>query len=150
MYSNQLTGTIPKELRWRYIFYFDIGRNQMTGRLPSDFAKSSVEMRHLHLDHNDFRGTLPDEYIEIGNGRLESLSIDHNRLTGTVPGEREFYHKLVQYTLHSNRFDRIDRDNCRMEVPEGEMVEFKYVHVVFGLVFLTLLLFPWRKEFRNH
>jgi len=59
-----------------------------------------------------------------------SFSIDHNRLTGTVPGKRDLYNKLVQYTLHSNKFTAINSMNCRMEVPQGEMVEFRYVRFV--------------------
>ena len=111
------------------VVYFDIGRNQMTGKLPKDIGEKFVALRHRHFDHNDFRGTLPESYNTVGNGRLESFSIDHNRLTGTVPGERDLYNKLVQYTLHSNRFGNIDSDNCRMELPQGEMVEFRYVRV---------------------
>ncbi|OEU20277.1 L domain-like protein, partial [Fragilariopsis cylindrus CCMP1102] len=120
VYSNQLTGTIPDDLRLRNVIYFDIGRNSLTGKLPNDIGTKFISLRHLYLDHNDFRGTIPDSYNTVGNGRLESFSIDHNRFTGTVPGERSMYNKLVQYTLHSNQFDRIDSDNCRIEVPQGE------------------------------
>ena len=181
LYSNQLTGTLPKDLRFRRVTYFDVGRNQLTGKIPEELGENMVTLRHLHLDHNDFRGTLPKEYNDVGNGRLESFSINHNRLTGTyyyvcmcvyrchaprfkniklhvlflsyfcrfllnnyhlhvsfgwlcpcsfffkgtVPGERSLYNKLVQYTLHNNRFDRMDQDTCRIEVPQGECVELR-------------------------
>merc|ERR1712238_420663 len=125
IYSNQFTGTIPDHLRLRNLFYSDVGRNLLTGKLPSDLGESFVSLRHLHLDHNDFRGTIPSSYNKVGNGRLESFSLNHNRLTGTVPGDREHYNKLVQYTLHENRFSRIQINNCRLEVPQGECVEFR-------------------------
>mmetsp|Transcript_22456 Transcript_22456/g.48855 ORF Transcript_22456/g.48855 Transcript_22456/m.48855 type:complete len:607 (+) Transcript_22456:196-2016(+) len=125
LYSNQLTGTLPQNMRLRNVYYFDVGRNKLTGKLPEDIGEKFVSLRHLYFDRNNFRGTLPEVYNMVGNGRLESFSIDHNKLTGEVPGEREMYNKLVQYTLHSNRFDRIDLDNCRMEIPRGEMVEFR-------------------------
>jgi len=125
LHSNQLTGTLPKDLRFRRVTYFDVGRNQLTGKIPEELGENMVTLRHLHLDHNDFRGTLPKEYNDVGNGRLESFSINHNRLTGTVPGERSLYNKLVQYTLHNNRFDRMDQDTCRIEVPQGECVELR-------------------------
>jgi hypothetical protein len=125
MYSNRLTGTLPPNLKFRKCVYFDVGRNQLTGTLPIELAETFVEIRHLHLDHNDFRGSLPEEYNSIGNTRLEAFTINHNRLTGWVPGERELYNKLVQFTLHENEFDGMSSDNCRMEVPYGEMVEFK-------------------------
>ena len=152
VYSNQLTGTIPDDLRLRNVIYFDIGRNSLTGKLPNDLGTKFISLRHLYLDHNDFRGTIPDSYNTVGNGRLESFSIDHNRFTGTVPGERSMYNKLVQYTLHSNQFDRIDSDNCRIEVPQGECVEFRYVvtlmlcydMVILYLVGLVKPLLPQR------
>ena len=83
LYSNQLTGTLPKDLRFRRVTYFDVGRNQLTGKIPEELGENMVTLRHLHLDHNEFRGTLPKEYNYVGNGRLESFSINHNRLTGT-------------------------------------------------------------------
>ena len=125
VYSNRLNGTIPDELRLRQVVYFDVGRNQLSGRLPRDLGEQFVELRSLHLDHNDFRGTLPRSYNSVGNNRLEAFSINHNRLTGYVPGDRELYNKLVEYTLHENRFSGLDRENCRLEIPYGEMIEFK-------------------------
>ncbi|KAG7359071.1 two component regulator [Nitzschia inconspicua] len=125
VYSNKLTGTIPENLRLRNLQYFDVGRNRLTGRLPRDLGDTFVELRQLHLDHNDFRGTLPPNYNGVGNHRLEAFTVDHNRLTGYVYGERTLYNKLVHYTLHENRFSGLARENCRMEIPYGEMVEFK-------------------------
>jgi hypothetical protein len=104
---------------------FDLGRNQLTGRLPQDIGQAFVELRSFHLDHNDFRGTLPREYNTVGNGRLASFTINHNRLTGYVSGDRQLYNNLLQYTLHENQFSGLDSENCRMEIPYGEMVEFK-------------------------
>jgi hypothetical protein len=125
VYSNKLTGTIPEDLRLRKLTYFDVGRNELTGRLPPDLGETFVELRQLHLDHNDFRGTLPTSYNDVGNGRLEIFTVDHNRLTGYVTGERDLYNKLLEYTLHENQFSGMSSENCRLEIPYGEMVEFK-------------------------
>jgi len=125
LYSNKLTGTLPQNLRLRNLRYFDVGRNQLTGTLPDDIGEKFVWLRHFHLDHNGFGGTLPASYNTVGNGRLESFSINHNQLTGTIPGERTLYNKLVQYTLQSNNFERMDKDTCKMEVPQGETVELR-------------------------
>eukprot|EP00536_Pseudo-nitzschia_multiseries_P004287 jgi/Psemu1/187725/e_gw1.70.25.1 len=130
VYSNQLTGTLPQDMRLRAVIYFDVGRNQLTGTLPDDLGEKFVAARHLYFDHNDFRGTVPASYNTVGNGRLESFAIDNNRLTGTLPGNRDLYNKLVQFTLQGNRFERIDSGNCRMEVPQGEMVEFRCVYCI--------------------
>jgi hypothetical protein len=105
--------------------YFDVGRNELSGTLPEDLGDTFVDLRSLHLDHNHFRGTLPESYNDVGNGRLEAFTVDHNRLTGYVPGDRRLYNKLVIYTLHENRFWGLERDNCYLEIPWGEMIEFK-------------------------
>jgi len=125
VYSNKLTGTLPEDMRLRSVTYFDVGRNLLSGKLPVTLGEKFVSLRHLHLDHNYFTGTLPLSYNTVGNGRLESFSIDHNYLTGRVPGTRDLYNKLVQYTLHSNEFDSMSSNVCRMEVPRGEMVELR-------------------------
>jgi hypothetical protein len=85
LYNNGFTGPIPEDLRWRQLFYFDVGYNQLTGQLPDDLGEKFVRLRHLHLDHNQFSGSLPSSYTLAGNGRLESLTVDHNRLGGVVP-----------------------------------------------------------------
>ena len=127
MYSNQLTGTIPSNLRWRKLFLLDLGRNQLTGTLPEDLGEKFVELRHLALDHNKFTGTLPSSYINAGGGRVESLHVNDNKLNGGVPGDHLFLNKLVQYTLQNNNFvGNLDKDTCDLAVfMWGEMVEFK-------------------------
>ena len=122
---NQLTGSIPSNLRWRNCQYFDVGRNDMTGRLPNDLGNDFVALRHLHLDHNNFGGTLPLSYNDVGNGRLESLTINHNALTGVVSGKRRLDDKLVQFTLQENQFTALDKENCKLLIPFGEMPELK-------------------------
>jgi hypothetical protein len=98
-YSNRMTGTIPESLRWRNLFLLDLGRNRFTGTLPADLGERFVELRNLHLDHNNFNGTLPESYINAGNGRLTQISIEHNQLTGALPGDHEFRNILGKYTI---------------------------------------------------
>mmetsp|Transcript_5908 Transcript_5908/g.14555 ORF Transcript_5908/g.14555 Transcript_5908/m.14555 type:complete len:554 (+) Transcript_5908:531-2192(+) len=126
VYSNALTGTIPSSLRFRDVWYFDVGRNNLEGQLPEDVGLQFVELRHLLLDHNYFNGTLPDSYVNVGNGRLESFHIDHNQFTGQVPGNHDQRDKLVEFTLHNNSFTKLGKDTCKLSVFNGgEMVEFK-------------------------
>lgn len=95
-YSNQLTGTIPSFLRWRRLFFLDLGRNQLIGTIPEDMERF-VGLRHLHLDHNQFKGSLPETFPEIGNGQLETISINDNQFTGQIPGKFEFIDKLGKH-----------------------------------------------------
>jgi hypothetical protein len=94
LYNNGFTGPIPDNLRWRQMFYFDVGYNQLTGQLPDDLGDKFASLRHLHLDHNQFSGTLPASYTSVGGNRLESLTVDHNRLGGAVPSSYVLYNKL--------------------------------------------------------
>jgi len=55
--------------------------------------------RRLHLDHNQFNGTIPSSYMTVGNGRLESLSLNHNQLTGWVPDDFTIWNKMSKYTF---------------------------------------------------
>ena len=126
VYSNALTGIIPSSLRFSSVWYFDVGRNNLEGPLPDDVGSQFVELRHLLLDHNSFNGTLPESYINVGNGRLESFHIDHNQLTGQVPGNHDQRDKLVEFTLHNNSFTKLGKNTCKLSVFNGgEMVEFK-------------------------
>jgi len=121
VYSNNFTGPIPNDLRWRQCTHFDVGRNQLTGTLPEDIGDKFVELRHLFLDHNAFTGTLPESYNDVGNGRLVALSIESNQLTGVVPGVRESYDNLVQFTLQDNQFTALESETC----DNYYLVEFK-------------------------
>jgi hypothetical protein len=103
----------------------DLGRNDMHGPLPNDLGETFVGLRVLHLDHNSFVGTVPESYMSVGNGRLEELSLDHNQLTGFVPDSHTLWNVMSAINLHSNSFDGIGKDTCKLSVFEGgEMVEF--------------------------
>jgi hypothetical protein len=144
-----LTGTIPQSLRWEQLFFLDLGQNLLTGTLPEDFGEQSVALRHLHLDHNRFNGTLPASYLSVGNYQLETLKVDHNQLTGAVPSNHEtnigkelydaisyfcanndacslIFFSQVQYTLHANNFSEdLNKKTCKLSVfDSGDLVEF--------------------------
>ena len=107
--------------------YFDVGRNELTGTLPVDIGEDFFSLRHLYLDFNNFTGTLPRNYNNVGNSRLRALSINDNQLTGYVFGERKLYDNMVQYILRNNQFDGMGKETCSMEAPYGEMIELRYV-----------------------
>ena len=99
MYDNQFTGTIPNNLNLGNLFYFDIGRNNISGSIPDDIGTDYGELKYLHIDHNRFTGSIPDTIPLMANGRMISLLADHNKLSGTVPGNWIMFNKLVQYTI---------------------------------------------------
>lgn len=80
----------------------------------------------LALDHNQFTGTLPLSYINVGNGRLESFAINDNALTGAIPDDHNLFNKLVQFTLQNNNFNDLNGGTCQLAVfIGGENVELK-------------------------
>jgi hypothetical protein len=126
VYSNQMTGTIPSDLRLRQMFYMDLGRNKFRGTLPVSLGENYVRLRHLHLDHNRFTGTVPSTLINAGNGRLNALSLNDNKLTGLLPGNFQVFTRMGQFTAHNNQFSKMDKDICKLNVFEnGELAEFK-------------------------
>lgn len=82
----------------------------MTGSLPNDIGETMFHLRHLHLDHNKFRGTIPLSYNSVGNGRLESLTLHDNQLTGVVPGPRPMYNKLTLVRAYIFVLGQIDSE----------------------------------------
>ncbi|CAJ1968042.1 unnamed protein product [Cylindrotheca closterium] len=126
VHRNQMTGTIPANMRLRQMFYMDLGANQFSGPLPPELGSEYVRLRHLFLDHNQFTGTMPQSYIVAGNGRIRTLEVNDNQLRGAFPGNHQSYTELMQLTLHNNNFDSMDKDTCKLEVfVGGELVEFK-------------------------
>jgi hypothetical protein len=71
----------------------DLGFNRFTGTLPSDLDRF-YSLRNLALDHNEFVGTIPSTFPNIGNGRLETLALNNNKLTGSVPSDYQLLDKL--------------------------------------------------------
>ena len=94
LYSNQLTGTIPNNLRFKQAMFADFGRNQFTGPLPDDISLQWVKLKFLYMDHNQFTGSIPYSYPQTGNGRLEALVLNNNQLTGWVSDDWADNYKL--------------------------------------------------------
>jgi len=125
-YDNQLTGTIPNNLKLGNLFYFDVGRNFISGSIPSDIGEDYSELKFLHIDHNRLTSSIPESIPLMANGRMISLFANNNRLSGSVPDNWIMFNKLVQYNIHENYFDYLGPKNCKMNVfTGGNCVEFK-------------------------
>ena len=98
--SNQLTGTIPKELgNLSELERLNLSFNQLTGEIPSELGHLS-KLQSLLLYVNQLTGQIPSE---LGNlSMLETLYLSSNQLTGAIPRELGDLTKLVQLTLRSN------------------------------------------------
>lgn len=123
---NQLTGTIPSNLRLRKLYYVDLGRNMLSGTVPDELGEQLVRVRHLYLDHNQFSGTIPYWIMNAGDGHLRNLALNDNKFTGDLPGDHMEIRKMDQLTVQNNKLDGMSKNTCSMSVfVEGEMIEFK-------------------------
>lgn len=86
VHRNQMTGSIPSNMRLRQMFYLDLGYNGFSGTLPNDMGTDYVRLRHLHLDHNNFVGTFPKSYLTSGDWRILTVFVNDNNLSGVFPG----------------------------------------------------------------
>lgn len=109
--NNRLEGPFPSSLTsLPYLRILDAEYNRFTGSLPS--FHESVPMRFVRLGHNNFQGSIPDNFL----GRVPSFSapkifLAGNQLTGPLPLE---WKRLENLTLdiHDNRIDAIPNDLC--------------------------------------
>jgi len=125
VHRNQMTGSIPWNLRLRQLDFMDLGRNGFSGTLPPDLGTESVRLKHLYLDHNNFKGTFPSEVLNSGDGRLKQLTLDDNQFTGAFPGELS-KSTMVELTIQNNNFVAMSPYTCLLDVVTGGgLVEFK-------------------------
>ncbi|CAJ1962919.1 unnamed protein product [Cylindrotheca closterium] len=127
VHRNQMTGTIPSNMRLRQLYTIDLGHNKFSGTLPPDFGTESIRLRHLMLDYNGFSGTFPSEVLNAGGGRLITLFVNDNKFSGTFPGDHDNTDSMSEMTIQNNNFVSMQRNaTCQLDVfSGGELVEFK-------------------------
>ena len=81
--SNQLTGSIPKELDSLInLKLLNLRGNHLTGTIPDEVG-NLTNLKSLNLGFNQLTGTIPEQLGSLNN--LKSLSISRNQLTGCIP-----------------------------------------------------------------
>lgn len=121
-----MTGSIPEGMALRSAFFFDLSFNKFSGTLPADMGVDFARLRNLYLDHNEFVGTIPESYANIGNDRLWNMYLSDNALTGGVPtGWAKENIFLDTLTVQNNMLTAgIDKELCKYSIfDSGEMVE---------------------------
>ena len=83
--ENQLTGSIPPELRnLSSLQTLSLDRNQLSGPIPSTLSNLS-SLAELRLSRNQFTGPILPELGSLSN--LKELHLFSNRLSGSIPSE---------------------------------------------------------------
>lgn len=82
----------------------DLSHNHFSGNLDelafSLCHNGTVQVRGLHLNHNNFEGFVPDCFLQ--SEMLRRLSLNNNQLEGPIPQIAAV--NLVALTLHHNHF----------------------------------------------
>ncbi|KAL7568835.1 hypothetical protein ACA910_007248 [Epithemia clementina (nom. ined.)] len=131
LYKNKLSGSIPPNLHYRFMYYLDLSHNSFTGHLPLDWSEGPLQMfqmRHLFLNDNQFSGSIPDSYPSIGNGRMELFHAGNNQLTGTVPGNYNPQNLIESLEFQGNNFTALDPKVCELILflpPSTELANLK-------------------------
>ncbi|KAM3749808.1 hypothetical protein ACB098_05G214400 [Castanea mollissima] len=78
MQNNNFEGQIPCETTTFELL--DLSHNLLDGSLP---LWSSTQLKHLHLEENNFSGSIPEPFFNMSE--LRTLDISDNKLSGSIP-----------------------------------------------------------------
>ncbi|KAL4629137.1 hypothetical protein ACB092_05G287000 [Castanea dentata] len=78
MQNNNFEGQIPCETTTFELL--DLSHNLLDGSLP---LWSSTRLKHLHLEENNFSGSIPEPFLNMSE--LRTLDISDNKLSGSIP-----------------------------------------------------------------
>ncbi len=78
--DGELTGEIPPQMFTESLFHLDLGRNQLSGSIPTEINNSPF-LNFVGLAGNRLTGSIPDLTLPD----LYQLYLDRNGLSGAVP-----------------------------------------------------------------
>jgi Leucine-rich repeat (LRR) protein len=120
--GNNLTGTLPRELKHLSLLSFDVSNNPLTGPVPSavwgwhnavlwKVADTNLsgrlnltlltDLENLDLSESQFSGTIPTQVGQLRN--LANLWAFGNDLTGPIPTQVGLCTDLIQFAAYDNR-----------------------------------------------
>lgn len=117
--KNILTGSIPSCFvsDLQKLKFLDLGDNLLTGQLPSGLL-TLPDLEYVNLNTNGFRGSLEgifgdDDQQQQSSSSLKHFSIKDNRVVGSVPSAFSNFAKLTNLDLSLNRFTgEVDESIC--------------------------------------
>ncbi|KAH8509911.1 hypothetical protein H0E87_007721 [Populus deltoides] len=119
--DNKLSGTIPVSdgtspgldllLKARH---FHLGKNQLTGGIPSNLFSSNMSLIHVLFDSNQLSGSFPSTLELVQT--LEAIRLDRNSLTGPILFNFTSLPSLSELYLSNNKFSGSMPDLSGMKV----------------------------------
>jgi Leucine-rich repeat (LRR) protein len=76
---NSLTGSLPTSLSTlQGLIRLDVGDNALTGTLPVVFGGEWSHLVHLHVQNNNFEGSIPADYVGLSSlGTYDMIDCAH-------------------------------------------------------------------------
>lgn len=119
--DNKLSGTIPVSdgtspgldllLKAKH---FHLGKNQLTGGIPSNLFSSNMSLIHVLFDSNQLSGNFPSTLELVQT--LEAIRLDRNSLTGPILFNFTSLPSLSELYLSNNKFSGSMPDLSGMKV----------------------------------
>jgi len=98
VHHNNFSGGIPAGLNLENLLTLDISYNNIFQPIPYQFVDSVPGIKNLYLSHNRISGTVPEDFIHLGKGRVYTIYLNNNQLSGGFPtGFEETKHLSKSY-----------------------------------------------------
>uniref|UniRef100_A0A803PQ14 Argininosuccinate lyase n=1 Tax=Cannabis sativa TaxID=3483 RepID=A0A803PQ14_CANSA len=83
LHDNNLSGEVPSLEDCKELRVIDLGRNKLTGMLPTFQGQSLPNLLVLRLRHNEIHGSLPLSLCSLP--ALHVLDLSENNISGSLP-----------------------------------------------------------------
>ncbi|KAF2930104.1 hypothetical protein DAI22_05g107700 [Oryza sativa Japonica Group] len=121
--DNQLTGPIPNSRDHGSGFdqllkaqHFHLNKNKLQGSVPDFLFNSSMDLKHILFDRNNFNGSIPASIGVLP--KLEVLRLNDNAFTGPVPAMNNLT-KLHVLMLSNNKLSGLMPNLTGMDMLEN-------------------------------
>ena len=97
--DNKFSGSLPTELsRLSNMRLLDLSGNLLNNQVPS--VRGLSNLKYLHLDLNEFSGTVPFSLAELVE--IREIYLEKNKFRGTIAPEVETLANLRVFSAHEN------------------------------------------------
>jgi Leucine-rich repeat (LRR) protein len=142
--NNNMSGHIPSSFAKIEcgLELVDVSHNQITGVIPAHINSSHLsELRVLKLSNNNLQGPIPPWVAALKT--LQVLDLSHNNLTGSIPSNiDELDNFKVRSSVRGTSTDLTDEPFCTLtqglELNKGGPVPISYTYVLATLVYFDL------------
>jgi Leucine-rich repeat (LRR) protein len=127
--QNAFTGTLPTELETlRSLKHLDLAEQATLGRAISGQVLSfanQTELIELFLQHNNFQGTIPAEFLQsVNKDGLVTVDLRYNALTGSIPVALSSFNQMNLFVASNNMEDPVPQALCSKNWNQGDVSRY--------------------------